>query len=548
MGRHLVAGALVLGLFLVPGLAPAADADKDGIRDSKDRCPFEPEDINSVHDDDGCPDAVQPTPEDGTAADLGREVGQDGAYRPGSVTWLPPMRRVGHGPELDDDSVRDSDDSCPTVPEDEDGFEDGDGCPDPDNDGDGILDVEDRCPLIAEDADGHRDEDGCPEAALPELKRDDVPSADADEDGIPDKLDRCPLEPETVNGTGDTDGCPDGTDAVATLFDKPRDERMNRTGDADRDGVHDLADLCPDEREDIDGFQDRDGCPDVDNDEDGVPDRVDRCPLEAESANDLHDDDGCPDGGHDMDLDLVDDRWDVCPLEPEDRDGLRDEDGCPELGVPADEVVEEPEPEAVVEPAVVNLPPPPRSGDVDGDGLTYYEDDCPFEAEDFDGVLDGDGCPDPDDDNDGVPDTEDECPRAAETVNGYADEDGCPDDLLQSVSGVVRGIQFAAGSSQLLASSYPILKTVSGLLKEHNLLFLTVTGHTDDQGDRETNVSLSQARADEVARYLARRGVDRKQLATVGAGPDKPLETNDTDEGRAANRRVQLDYSRRETP
>jgi outer membrane protein OmpA-like peptidoglycan-associated protein len=90
----------------------------------------------------------------------------------------------------------DPDDDCPTDPEDADGFEDWDGCPDLDDDRDGIPDADDACPREAEDVDGVADEDGCPDP-------------DADGDGILDVDDACPHEPEVVNGVEDTDGCPD---------------------------------------------------------------------------------------------------------------------------------------------------------------------------------------------------------------------------------------------------------------------------------------------------------------------------------------------------
>ncbi|MCK4237410.1 MAG: OmpA family protein, partial [Candidatus Krumholzibacteria bacterium] len=83
-------------------------------------------------------------------------------------------------------------------PEDFDGFEDHDGCPDimQDSDSDGIPDDMDKCPLQAEDIDGFQDEDGCPDL-------------DNDLDGILDVDDQCPNEPETFNGYMDEDGCPD---------------------------------------------------------------------------------------------------------------------------------------------------------------------------------------------------------------------------------------------------------------------------------------------------------------------------------------------------
>jgi outer membrane protein OmpA-like peptidoglycan-associated protein len=100
------------------------------------------------------------------------------------------------GSDRDGDGIPDSADKCPDDPEDLDGFEDADGCPDPDNDKDGIPDVDDLCPNDPEDRDGFEDEDGCPDP-------------DNDQDRIPDKDDKCPNEPETYNGFEDEDGCPD---------------------------------------------------------------------------------------------------------------------------------------------------------------------------------------------------------------------------------------------------------------------------------------------------------------------------------------------------
>lgn len=166
--------------------------------------------------------------------------------------------------DQDDDGIEDKVDRCPTEPEDFDGFEDDDGCPDLDNDGDGISDVDDGCPDLAEDFDGFEDDDGCPDL-------------DNDGDGIPDVEDRCPNEPEDFDGFEDSDGCPDVLQ------------------DSDNDGVPDDMDKCPLKAEDVDGFQDEDGCPDLDNDLDGILDADDQCPNEPETFNGYNDEDGCPD-------------------------------------------------------------------------------------------------------------------------------------------------------------------------------------------------------------------------------------------------------------
>ncbi|MCB9742354.1 MAG: OmpA family protein [Alphaproteobacteria bacterium] len=171
--------------------------------------------------------------------------------------------------DTDKDGVPDGLDQCIKHPEDMDGFQDDDGCPEDDNDGDGVEDAVDQCPNDTEDDDDFRDMDGCPDP-------------DNDLDGIPDMSDRCPDEAETVNGFEDEDGCPD---------DQP-------VSDSDGDGYDDEVDRCPYDAEDMDGFEDLDGCPDEDNDRDGVLDIADKCPDVKETYNGNEDEDGCPDAGN----------------------------------------------------------------------------------------------------------------------------------------------------------------------------------------------------------------------------------------------------------
>jgi len=139
----------------------------------------------------------------------------------------PPPPPVDNDP--DHDGIIGDADKCPNEPEDKDGFQDEDGCPDLDNDGDGIPDAVDKCPNEPEDKDGFQDEDGCPDP-------------DNDHDGIPDAVDKCPNEAEDKDGFQDEDGCPDP--------------------DNDNDGVPDAEDKCPNEPETKNGYQDEDGCPD----------------------------------------------------------------------------------------------------------------------------------------------------------------------------------------------------------------------------------------------------------------------------------------------
>jgi large repetitive protein len=147
------------------------------------------------------------------------------------------------------------------------------------------------CAYGPEDKDGFQDDDGCADP-------------DNDQDGIPDTRDRCPNEPETINGFEDEDGCPD-TAPVAPVAPKevpkaPAPVVPPAPVDSDGDGLLDAQDKCPLEAEDKDGFEDEDGCPDPDNDKDGIPDTSDRCPNEPETINGVKDEDGCPDQGKAM--------------------------------------------------------------------------------------------------------------------------------------------------------------------------------------------------------------------------------------------------------
>lgn len=163
------------------------DKDGDGIPDADDQCPT----IAGTAEAQGCPAGAR---------------------------------------DSDGDTIPDDADKCPKQPEDPDGFQDSDGCPELDNDGDGVADDQDRCPDKPETKNGFKDDDGCPD------------EPDRDNDGVPDKLDKCPDAPEDTDGFEDTDGCPDP--------------------DNDNDGVPDQQDECGDQPETKNGYQDEDGCPD----------------------------------------------------------------------------------------------------------------------------------------------------------------------------------------------------------------------------------------------------------------------------------------------
>lgn len=102
------------------------------------------------------------------------------------------------------------------------------------------------------------------------------------------------------------------------------------------------------------------------------------------------------------------------------------------------------------------------------------------------------------------------------------------------------GVTFATNSADINASFYTVLDKVAATLGEFDQTVIEVAGHTDSTGSRAYNMSLSERRAGSVVSYLSSRGVARERMISVGAGPDHPVDTNDTPEGRAQNRRVEI--------
>lgn len=284
--------------------------------------------------------------------------------------------------------------------------------------------------------------------------------------------------------------------------------------DADKDGLLDKDDQCPNEPEDLDNFEDSNGCPDLDNDADGIPDTADKCPLEPEDKDGFQDEDGCPDP--DNDKDGVLDAQDKCPTELEDTDTFEDTDGCPDP-------------------------------DNDKDGILDTQDACPLQPEDKDNLGDDDGCPETDHDKDGILDEKDLCPRKAEVINGIKDEDGCPDEGKAAVQvtstklEILEKVYFATDKTEILPRSYPVLKQVIGVLKANTQITrLAIEGHTDSQGNDDYNQKLSQGRVESVMKFLVDGGIDASRLSATGFGENRPIASNETEKGRAANRRVEF--------
>ena len=236
-----------------------------------------------------------------------------------------------------------------------------------------------------------------------------------------------------------------------------------------------------------------------------------------------------------------------------------------DIGLTATEVVKE---EEVVQET--------RNPDTDGDGLCdpwvseeglgeKYAgtctglDNCPEEAEDFDGFQDDDGCPDADNDRDGLCDPwveakgmlstfahickgVDLCPEQAETLNSYKDDDGCPDEVPQPPKKVfvLEGVNFESGKSTITQDSYVSLMKVVDIMETFPESTFDIVGHTDNIGSKDKNMTLSADRANAVKNFLVEKGIAESRMTTQGLGDTKPVASNKTPEGRAQNRRIEF--------
>ena len=174
--------------------------------------------------------------------------------------------------------------------------------------------------------------------------------------------------------------------------------------------------------------------------------------------------------------------------------------------------------------------------DADGDGVVDSADECPGTHA---GVrVDRSGCPQAkpavDTDGDGVPDKDDDC---AETERGLkVDEDGC----VVAQKTALKGVTFEPNSATLTGQGRDTLDGVAATLKGQDDLEVEIGGHTDAMGSDDYNQRLSQQRAEAVRAYLVGKGIDAERLEAAGYGEKEPVASNDTDEGRRANRRVEF--------
>jgi len=186
---------------------------------------------------------------------------------------------------------------------------------------------------------------------------------------------------------------------------------------------------------------------------------------------------------------------------------------------------------------VVPPPPPPPPApapyvepDTDGDGVIDKLDQCPDTPA---GVkVDEVGCP-LDTDKDGVYDYLDKCPDTP--IELKVDKDGCPMKVTINLN-----VLFDFDKSDVKPKYHDEIKRVADYMNAYPWEKATLEGHTDSKGTDAYNEKLSQRRVDAIKKYLVEKfGISADRLKAVGYGESKPIATNDTDEGRQLNRRVQ---------
>jgi OmpA-OmpF porin, OOP family len=349
-----------------------------------------------------------------------------------------------------------------------------------DSDNDGVNNNADQCPGTATGV--MVDNKGC--------------DKDSDNDGVADSSDKCLATP--VNVSVNADGCAIDydNDGIANYLDKcPASAvgtAVNSVGcaqDSDNDGIIDQIDQCPTTKIGI--MVNAVGCA-KDSDNDGVSDDKDQCPTTQQGVlvNAL----GCD---KDSDNDGVSDAEDQCPTTQQ---------GVSVNALGCDK-------------------------DSDNDGVSDSSDQCPSSPAGI--SVDSKGCT-LDSDNDGIADSSDSCPGS--DSGAVVDSSGCK--LTKSIS--LESVLFSSGTANITGSSQNNLEQVLDVLKENEHLSFEIAGHTDSAGNYGKNVKLSENRAQAVRQFLIDNGIAPERLTAKGYGPDQPLATNDTKDGRSKNRRVEL--------
>ncbi len=185
------------------------------------------------------------------------------------------------------------------------------------------------------------------------------------------------------------------------------------------------------------------------------------------------------------------------------------------------------------------IPPPPAPLDSDRDGIPDIRDKCPDTP--LGVMVDAVGCPpvekappivDGDDDGDGVLNSRDKCP---DTEKGMiVDEDGCPIKFTMQ-------IEFDFDKSEVRPEYHEKLREAADFINKYPQIRFLIAGHTDSKGSDEYNEVLSKRRAATVKKYLVEKfGIAAHLMTPRGYGESQPIDTNETEEGRQKNRRVEV--------
>ena len=201
-----------------------------------------------------------------------------------------------------------------------------------------------------------------------------------------------------------------------------------------------------------------------------------------------------------------------------------------------------------------------KRADRDKDGIADRDDKCPRKKEDGLAPSATDGCPNLDPDGDKILTGKDKCPNKAETVNGFKDADGCPDErpkvtakvkgfktnirrvtLTATTVDISEKIQFEKNSAVVQPISASLLDEVATLLKKNpDVQVIEIGGHASAEGASGHNVSLTQKRVDAVVVELAKRGVKKDRLVSVGYGFHCPTAKGKDAKAHETNRRVEF--------
>lgn len=141
----------------------------------------------------------------------------------------------------------------------------------------------------------------------------------------------------------------------------------------------------------------------------------------------------------------------------------------------------------------------------------------------------------PDRDQDGVPDAKDKCPD----IKGTVANEGCP-DIQARLNELAKMVFFKTASDQLTQAALKPLNEVVTYLQAYPNLMLHIEGHTDNRAGAVYNKNLSQRRASSVKNFFVKKGFETDRFTAKGFGLEKPIASNDTEEGRAMNRRVTI--------